>query len=260
MAIKKRARQNSIPARAEKIAELRKHLRLSQAELGSQLQYSAMAVSRWERGLQEPGADCYIKLGDLAGNPDCWFFWECAGLNSSKIMRVLPQEKRIFPKSIFPDFDIVVAGSGSKARSHKKTKLVAIPLLSVLAGAHGEGGDKTLDLSSAPAEDMIAAPESWCPNPASTSCLRIKGTSMNPLISDGDILAVDYSQTNHPSLDGKIVIAWHKDKGLTVSRFRRYRRVELLEAENREYETVPLGSDRRWHIVGKVLWWTRLAP
>lgn len=249
-----------LPAWADKVSQLRKRLNLSQAELGSQLQYSAMAISRWERGLQEPPADCYIKLGELAGSPDCWYFWERAGLNSSTIMRLLPERKRIFPKSVFPDFDIVVAGSGVKVRSHKKTKLVAIPLLSVRVGAHGEKGDKVLDLSKAPAEDMIAAPASWCPNPASTSCLRVKGASMNPLIADGDILAVDYSQTNHTSLDTKIVIAWHKDKGLTVSRFRRYSGVELLEAENRDYQTVPIGTDRRWHIVGKVLWWTRLAP
>jgi SOS-response transcriptional repressor LexA len=260
MARFKKDRNSAPPPWAEKIAQLRKRLSLSQAKFGSQLQYSAMAVSRWERGLQEPGADCYIKLGELAGGPDSWYFWESAGFSRSAVMRVLPEEKRIFPKSAFPDFDIVVAGSGTKVRSHKKTKLVAIPLLSVRAGAHGERGDKVIDLSGAPAEDMIAAPAAWCPHPASTSCLRVKGTSMNPLISDGDILAVDYSQTNHPSLDGKIVVAWHKDRGLTVSRFRRYGGVELLEAENREYETVPIGSDRHWHIVGKVLWWTRLAP
>src|SRR5271163_3459826 len=92
---------SAYPPWAEKIAQLRKRLHLSQAELGSQLQYSAMAVSRWERGLQEPPADCYIKLGDLTGNPDCWFFWERAGLNSSTIMRFLPEKKRIFPESFF---------------------------------------------------------------------------------------------------------------------------------------------------------------
>jgi len=252
--------RSAIPDWARHIACLRKRLHLSQAELGQQLQYSAMAVSRWERGLQEPRSDCYIKLGDLAGNPDCWFFWECAGLKSSNIMRLLPEGKRIFPKSVFPDFDIVVAGSGRKFKSKKKTQLVAVPLLSVHAGAHGEKGDKILDLSNAPAQDMIAAPASWCPNPASTSCLRVRGSSMSPIISDGDILAVDYLQTKHSTLNGKIVIAWHKDKGLTVSRFRRYRGVELLEAENRDYETVTIDSDRRWQIVGKALWWTRLAP
>ena len=254
------ARRRSIPEWAEQIEKLRRRLNLSQSRLGQQLQYSAMAISRWERGLQEPPADSYIKLGDLAGNPDCWYFWERAGLKSSDVIRALPVDKRLFPKSTFPDFDIVVAGSGNKKRSKVKTQLVAIPLLSVHAGTFGERGDNTLDLDKAPVEDMIAAPASWCPNPASTSCLRVKGMSMSPLIHDGDILAVDYSSANHAELDGKIVVSWNKDKGLCVSRFRRYRGVEVLEAENREYESVTLNSDRGWRIIGKILWWTRLAP
>lgn len=254
------ARRRAIPEWAEQIEKLRRRLNLSQSRLGQQLQYSAMAISRWERGLQEPPADSYIKLGDLAGNPDCWYFWERAGLKSSEVIRALPIDKRLFPKSTFPDFDIVVAGSGNKKRSKVKTQLVAIPLLSVHAGTFGERGDNTLDLDKAPVEDMIAAPASWCPNPASTSCLRVKGMSMSPLIHDGDILAVDYSSVNHAELDGKIVVAWNKDKGLSVSRFRRYRGVEVLEAENRDYESVTLNSDRGWRIIGKILWWTRLAP
>jgi SOS-response transcriptional repressor LexA len=254
------ARRRAIPEWAEQIEKLRRRLNLSQSRLGQQLQYSAMAISRWERGLQEPPADSYIKLGDLAGNPDCWYFWERAGLKSSDVIRALPIDKRLFPKSTFPDFDIVVAGSGNKKRSKVKTQLVAIPLLSVHAGTFGERGDDTMDLDKAPVEDMIAAPASWCPNPASTSCLRVKGMSMSPLIHDGDILAVDYSSANHAELDGKIVVAWNKDKGLCVSRFRRYRGVEVLEAENRDYESVTLNSDRGWRIIGKILWWTRLAP
>src|SRR5712671_4384682 len=146
---RKSSKRRSTPEWAEQIEQLRHRLNLSQSRLGQQLQYSAMAISRWERGLQEPPADCYIKLGDLAGNPDCWFFWERAGLKSSDVMRVLPKGKGIFPKSSFPDFDIVVAGSGKKNLSRKKTQLVAIPLLSVRAGTHGEEGDKTLDLDKA---------------------------------------------------------------------------------------------------------------
>jgi SOS-response transcriptional repressor LexA len=254
------AGRRAIPEWAEQIEKLRRRLNLSQSRLGQQLQYSAMAISRWERGLQEPPADSYIKLGDLAGNPDCWYFWGRAGLKSSDVIRALPIDKRLFPKSTFPDFDIVVAGSGNKKRSKVKTQLVAIPLLSVHAGTFGERGDNTMDLDKAPVEDMIAAPASWCPNPASTSCLRVKGMSMSPLIHDGDILAVDYSSANHAELDGKIVVAWNKDKGICVSRFRRYRGVEVLEAENRDYESVTLNSDRGWRIIGKILWWTRLAP
>ena len=225
------------------------------------MQYSAMAVSRWERGIQEPLADCYIRLGELSGNPDCWYFWERAGLKSSEVIRALPQERSPFPKSSFPDFDIVVAGSGKKSRSAKKSKLVAIPLLNIRAErAWRKGRQDILDLNKATAVDMIAAPAAWCPHPSATSCLRVKGMSMSPLIHDGDILAVDYSELNHAELDGKIVVAWHKKKGLCVSRFKRYRGVEVLEAENRDYEDVTIGSGRNWRIVGKILWWTRLAP
>jgi hypothetical protein len=34
----------------------------------------------------------------------------------------------------------------------------------------------------------------------------------------------------------------------------------LLESENREYVPVPVGKDRKWQIVGRVLWWIRKAP
>jgi len=114
------ARRRAIPEWAEQIEKLRRRLNLSQSRLGQQLQYSAMAISRWERGLQEPPADSYIKLGDLAGNPDCWYFWERAGLKSSDVIRALPLDKRLFPKSTFPDFDIVVAGSGGKKTKQGK--------------------------------------------------------------------------------------------------------------------------------------------
>ena len=253
-------KQPMLPDWASRVEGLRHRLKLSQSGLGQQLQYSAMAVSRWERGLQEPPADSYIKLGELAGAPDCWYFWERAGLKSSNVLRVLPESRKFFPRSTFRDFDIVVAGSGAKTRNKKKSQLVAVPLLGVRAGTHGEKGDKTLDLSKVAPEDMIAAPAAWCPHPASTSCLRVKGNSMSPQIHDGDILAVDYSEVRHADLDGKIVVAWHKDKGLSVSRFRRYRGVEVLEAENRDYQSITLGSGRNWRIVGKILWWTRLAP
>ena len=249
-----------LPDWADRVEKLRRRMNLSQSGLGQRLQYSGMAVSRWERGLQEPPADSYIKLGELAGAPDCWYFWDRAGLKKSNVLRVRTENRKLFPKSTFPDFDIVFAGSGTRTRSNKKTRLVAIPLLGVHAGTHGEKGAKTLDLNKIPPVDMIAAPAAWCPHPDLTSCLRVKGNSMIPLIHDGDILAVDYSEVRHADLDGKIVVAWHKDKGLSVSRFRRYRGVEVLEAENRDYQSITLGSGRNWRIVGKILWWTRLAP
>src|SRR5665213_2837407 len=129
-----------IPDWALRVDRLRRRLKLSQSALGQQLQYSAMAVSRWERGIQEPPAACYIRLGEMSGLPDCWYFWERAGLKTSDVKRTALAGKSLFPKSSFPDFDIVVPGSGKKAQA-KKTQVVAIPLLNVHAGAHGERGD-----------------------------------------------------------------------------------------------------------------------
>lgn len=219
-----------------------------------------MTVSRWERGAQEPPSHAYIELGNLAGDPDCWFFWGRAGLRNEDLMRVVPGLRRRLLKTTAPDFEIVNAGGAGKKPSRGKVQLVAIPLLRVVAASHGEKGDDASVLHGAPLESMIAAPKDWCPNPAATSCLRVKGNSMMPLLQDGYILAVDSSQSERGKLNGKIVIAWHKDMGLTVSRLERYGPTDTLQPENREYRSITLDSEHKWKILAKVLWWIGKAP
>jgi ribosome-binding protein aMBF1 (putative translation factor) len=73
------------PEWARLIRELRQELGLNQAELGLRLHYSAMAISRWERGEQEPPDRAYIELGKVAGSPKCWQFWGRAGLHSESL-------------------------------------------------------------------------------------------------------------------------------------------------------------------------------
>lgn len=70
-----------LPRWAEHIQELRKRLRLSQAEFGNILNYSSMTVSRWERGLQKPAIECLLKMAKLAGPRSRWPFWRLAGIN-----------------------------------------------------------------------------------------------------------------------------------------------------------------------------------
>ena len=216
-----------------------------------------MGVSRWERGAQEPSAHSYIELGNLAGDPDCWFFWGHAGLSNEDLLRVMPKLRKRYQERKAGNIQIVHAGAGKIA---EQTQLVAIPLLKIIAATNGEKGDDVPILSAAPVESMIAAPREWCPSPASTYSLRVQGNSMNPLIYDGYILVVDSSQTNRAALDKKVVVAWHKNFGLIVSRFRRYDHTEVLQPENREYESVTLDRSNRWKIIGRVLWWIGKAP
>jgi SOS-response transcriptional repressor LexA len=246
------------PDWAANISELRQRLNLSQAVFGGRLNSSAMSVSRWERGNQEPSAGSYIELGNLAGAPVCWYFWDRAGLRNEDFMRVMPNLRKRIRHTNVINFQIANAGSGRKRL--KVRQLVAIPLVKVVAASHGENGDGVPTLHDAPVESMIAAPMAWCPNPAATTCLRVKGNSMNPLLYDGYILVVDSSQIDPSKLDGKIVIAWHKDKGLTVSRLQAYDHTEVLRAENSAYESIVLNKKHSWKIVAKVLWWIGKAP
>jgi len=246
------------PEWAAMISRLRNRMALNQTAFGHEVHSSAMGVSRWERGAQEPPSHSYIELGNLAGDPECWFFWGRAGLRSEDLMRVLPKLRDRFPQPKLHNFQIVHAGTARLKPG--KSELVAIPLLKLVAATNGEKGDNIPILHEAPIESMIAAPREWCPNPTSTYSLRVRGNSMMPLIYNNYILVVDSSQINRGKLDGKIVIAWHKDIGLTVSRFRRYDHTEVLHAENREYGSITLDRKNKWKIIAKVLWWIGRAP
>src|ERR1700730_4321367 len=122
------------PPWAKAIRALRLRLELNQAGLGARIGFSAMTVSRWERGAQEPPSHGYIGFGKLSRDTECWFFWERAGLRSEDVLRVLPTIQRSTSTSTLHNLEIVSAGSGRK-RSKNKLQLVAIPLLKVAAGS-----------------------------------------------------------------------------------------------------------------------------
>jgi SOS-response transcriptional repressor LexA len=237
---------------AKRILALRRRLQISQSELGKQMSASAMAVSRWERGVQEPPANVYIQLGNLTGDPECWYFWGRAGMSSEDLMRVLPAVRSRLRKDRLPTLQVVQAGVHRAPR--RQDNLVAIPVLPVVAATHGGKGDPVDALEQAHPESMLAAPSDWCPNPAHTSCLRVHGRSMMPLIHDGYIIVIDTSQNNRLKLYGQIVVAAHKEQGLIVSRLQRFDHTEVLVPENREYESTAV-STNGWRVVAKILWW-----
>jgi phage repressor protein C with HTH and peptisase S24 domain len=156
--------------------------------------------------------------------------------------------------------ELAAAGSGARQEIPRKSKVVPIPVLQATVGTHGGQGDRHGNLSYIPAREVMGAPVEWCPNPGYTSLLRVRGHSMEPLIHDGDIAAVDSSQTDRAQLDGKIVIVTNEEKGLCVSRLRRYPKFDVLESENRDYQAVVLGKSSGWRIVARVLWWISAAP
>jgi DNA-binding XRE family transcriptional regulator len=78
-----------LPAWARRIRALREKSGLNQLAFGKRLNCSSMVISRWERGLQKPPADCLIGMGKMAGPPEGWFFWKMAGISPSDAKRML---------------------------------------------------------------------------------------------------------------------------------------------------------------------------
>jgi transcriptional regulator with XRE-family HTH domain len=100
---------------AQQTRDLRARLGISQSELARLLDCSAMTVSRWEKGRVAPSAHYDIELGKLAGKPDCWFYWEKAGLQSSDVVRVLPErERKQLPVNREPGIERAEAGPAAK--------------------------------------------------------------------------------------------------------------------------------------------------
>jgi transcriptional regulator with XRE-family HTH domain len=247
---------SSVREWSRKILAFRKARKLTQDALAKRLNTSAMNVSRWERGEAEPAADAYIRLGHLAGDPLCWFFWQLAGLSTADLMQILPVARRRLRQDVTAIVQVVHAGEKTVS-SLRPTDFVAIPVLPVRAATPGEDAEEVVDLEQLRPEAIWAAPAEWCPNPASTISLRVKGNSMSPLILDGYLIAVDTSEVSHDEVLGQIVVAWNREeKRLLVSRLIRFDHTDALISDHRENQSILLGAKSKWRIVGRVLWWT----
>lgn len=238
---------------ARRVVALRRKLNLSQSELGKRLNSSAMAVSRWERGVQEPPTSVYIRLGNLTGDPECWYFWGRAGLHNEDFLRVLPSVRNRLKRQRVSELRIVDASSNSS--DHHQNELVVIPLLAQFAAANqGEAQGDGAGPQEGGIEAVLAVPSDWSPHPRDTSAFRVKGTSMEPLIGDGYIVIVDAGQSAPEKLYSEIIAAWHRDHGVVVSRFHRVDGNDFLIPDNRSHKPISFWPPD-WRILGKVIWW-----
>lgn len=230
------------PEWATQIERLRERLHLNQAGLARLLNVSPMAVSRWERAVNEPEAAYYIHMGTLSGDPDCWYFWQRAGLPASDLKRALRKSRT----------------NKNPQAAVAELENLAVPLLGVRAGTT-EPGDNDPNIDRSPIVARVMAPSDWSDNKQSVRCMRVAGEGMAPLISDGSVVAVDLSQFDSTKLNNMIVLAWHKDHGLLIRRLKRFGAAEVLVADADRNEASALTLDRNWRVLGRVVWWLSQA-
>ena len=87
-----RAKVKTLPEWAVAVRRLRERLNLSQEGLARRLGLSISEVRRWDQGLRPPAASRAAELGKLAGPPDCWVFWELAGISYQDVLRMVGEK------------------------------------------------------------------------------------------------------------------------------------------------------------------------
>jgi SOS-response transcriptional repressor LexA len=239
------------PEWADRLERLRQTLGISQAGLARRLHVSAMAPSRWERGINEPPAEIYIQLGKMVGEPACWYFWEKAGLKKVDVLAVSTRTKKnaATKMAVAPTPSAVIPSVGLR-NTPTTTHMCAIPLYTTSA----EG---KIDRDNT--AEVITAPKDWCKHPDDTYCIRLRNETMAPVLRDGTIVAVDQRERDKTKLDGKMVLASHPQKGIVIHWLQRVNGAEMLVPENREHPAIYL-AEGSWALLGKVVWWIAKAP
>lgn len=240
------------PDWAKKIEQMRERLQLSQAALAKKLNVSPMAPSRWERGINRPPSSVFLRLGKLIGHPDCWYFWEQAGLSKEDLIDCTDPAELAALEAKALSYR-VVSVLDAKAKKHKDEEFVALPLLPP------DTRDFQVDPKKGnPAAEgnVMLAKRDWCPNPERTVCWQYRGTGMQPLIADASIVAIDLSECNPELLVGKMVLASHEKHGPRVKWLMRTDDGLSLKPENPDAESYGVNKDE-WSIAGRVIWWFR---
>ena len=90
------------PDWADRIAALRKDMGLLQTQFAELLGVTQAAVSQWEIGYKKPSGASYIRMGNLANEADCLWFWERGGVDMKRMERWISARKMPGKKSQKP--------------------------------------------------------------------------------------------------------------------------------------------------------------
>jgi phage repressor protein C with HTH and peptisase S24 domain len=246
--------ESTIREWSDRIRRLLKELNLTQAGLAERLGVSPATVSRWLAGKNEPTAETYVALGNLAGRPEGAYFWERAGIDTSELPDATFRHTISSIQTALENFNLITSKKVSQHLSGKGNA-VAVPLMNVTAFGDRVPPHENVRLSQAKVEDVLIAPLSWCPHPETMICMHVAGDSMYPTIPSGSILFVDTAVTDRDRVNEKLVVVAHRDLGFKVARLQRLSGSDLLVSANSKYLPLDVSNTTKWKIFGEVLWW-----
>lgn len=239
---------------SDRLRRLLKDLKLTQAGLAERLGVSPATVSRWLAAKNEPTAETYVALGNLAGRPEGDYFWERAGIDTSEFPDTELRQTLSSIRVSLERFNLITSKRISQHISGK-SNAVAIPLMNVTAFGDRVPPNENVRLSQAKVEDVLLAPLSWCPHPENLLSMHVAGDSMYPTIPSGSILFVDTAVTERDQLNQRLVVVAHRDLGFKVARLQRLAGSDLLVSANPKYLPLDVSNATKWKVFGEVLWW-----
>lgn len=152
MDVKQKVSEGKMERNAE-VARRVKALRgtQTQAEFASQLGVTQPMISSWEAGRDEPTVENLLAFAELAGYPDCFWFWERAGLNKQRLLSAAERIRKEQIKDI--------------ASPAIKDQIVLVPCV--------RKTPQGLDMTG----EHVPMPAVKVPNPASTYCFLFSGAA-----------------------------------------------------------------------------------
>jgi transcriptional regulator with XRE-family HTH domain len=244
---------------AIRIRRLLSDLKLSQAGLAGRVGVSPATVSRWLQGRQEPSAEFYVALGNLARPPHGVYFWERAGVDSAALSDATLQNSLVSMPVKLRNFKLVSTRKLSRQLAGNGNA-VAIPLLSITSYGDRIPPRENVTVSEVDVEEILIAPLAWCPHPEKMIAIHFEGDSMLPTIPPGSILFIDTAIKERERLHQRITVVAHRDLGFKVARFQRISGADLLISANFRFLPVNVTNASKWKIFGEVLWWVSRDP
>lgn len=241
-----------------KIAAIRKSHGDSQTAFKERLRDATVdSIRAWERGAYKPGTDNLIRLADLASGDLVFDMLAEAGITIERMRAWLPDASTPPARTLIhlPEIHLATAKDWERFKPDDGEEDLTFDALPLLADAAAAGPAREVDENKLEGWALIHRSFMHGHRPGNVVCIRVKGNSMDPVLTSGSIVGVDVSKRQVTWSGARMALVGYGGD-VTVKLVRALPRGRLeISAHNHEAwptQEVSLGVAE---VRGQVAWW-----